>query len=460
MDKPILSLCAVILTAIPVEYVAVRSHLSNLTEAVHKGSIYERGLFLTKECQWQVGIVQSGVGNAITAAEAERAIAYFQPQIILFVGVAGGLKDVRLGDIVVATKVYGYEYGKAGTNFKHRPEVARSTYAMEQRARAEARRQDWLQQIKGTQPAQLPVVHVGPIAAGEKVITSTRSVIAQFLNTYYEDSLAIEMEGYGFLRTAHANHPIEALIIRGISDLLNDKSKTDAANYQEVAARHASAFAFEILAKLRKEQHSHSQTAKNSAQTTGTFSISPITNNSMTIQHAGTIQAPVQVGNNNTINNFSPSKDMVEEGRSYLQRGKSALTYGNYTAARQYLVKAVQSLPDDQAPEYSSQAQYMLALAYLRDERPFSATLELWKRIEELLQTAIQFSPCSSYFYAFALFKRDFACNGWKKSQLLQDAQQLMQISAHIPHQAIDEENLYLLGLCQPLLMQEAQEKE
>ena len=108
--------CAIILTAIPIEYQAVRSHLSNLHEETHtRGTIYECGIFTSEKHTWDVGIVEVSAGNSRTAVEAERAITYFQPKLMFFVGVAGGLKDVTLGDIVVATKVYGYESGKANT---------------------------------------------------------------------------------------------------------------------------------------------------------------------------------------------------------------------------------------------------------------------------------------------------------------------------------------------------------
>jgi nucleoside phosphorylase len=59
------------------------------------------------------------------------------------------------------------------------------------------------------------------------------------------------MEGRGFLRAVYGNQQISALIVRGISDLLDEKARSDAAGWQERAARHASAFAFEVLAKLR-----------------------------------------------------------------------------------------------------------------------------------------------------------------------------------------------------------------
>jgi len=241
--------CAVILTALSDEYLAVRSHLSDLQEEIHpQGTIYERGKFSEPNAVWDVGIVKIGAGNPGAAMEAERAIAHFNPDVILFVGVAGGIKDVALGDVVASTKVSGYESGKAEHTFKPRPEIRLSAYSLEQRARAEARRGDWLKRLSVTEP--IPRVFVAPIAAGEKVISSTKSEVFQFLRSSYGDAVAVEMEGLGFLEAARANQQVSAMVIRGISDLIDNKAKVDKAGYQEIAARHASAFAFELLAKL------------------------------------------------------------------------------------------------------------------------------------------------------------------------------------------------------------------
>jgi hypothetical protein len=121
---------------------------------------------------------------------------------------------------------------------------------MEQRAKAEARRSDWLNRIVGADAGWSPHAYVGPIAAGEKVIAATESDLFRFIRSTYNDTLAVEMEGRGFLEATHANQQVAALIVRGISDLISNKSDIDDSVRQEVAARHASAFAFEILAKL------------------------------------------------------------------------------------------------------------------------------------------------------------------------------------------------------------------
>jgi hypothetical protein len=90
---------------------------------------------------------------------------------------------------------------------------------------------------------------VGPIAAGAKVIKSSAGAIATLLKETYCDTLAIEMEGEGFMRAAYANK-VDSMAIRGISDLLDGKAEADKSGSQETAADTAAAFAFKLLALL------------------------------------------------------------------------------------------------------------------------------------------------------------------------------------------------------------------
>ncbi|NET60743.1 MAG: 5'-methylthioadenosine/S-adenosylhomocysteine nucleosidase [Symploca sp. SIO2E6] len=244
---------AVILTAIPDEYTAVRAHLTEIQEKVHpSGTIYERGKFSTDGRVWDVIIVEIGLGNIVAAAQTERAIASFHPDVMLFVGVAGGIKDVKLGDVVASTKIYGYESGKAEEFFKPRPEIGLSSYELEQRAKFEAKRNDWLQRLPSI-PDPTPSVIVAPIGSGEKVVASTQSEVFKFLRSNYGDAVTVEMEGRGFLETVRAHRQVSAMVIRGVSDLIDDKSEVDDRGYQPIAACHASAFAFQVLAKFSPE---------------------------------------------------------------------------------------------------------------------------------------------------------------------------------------------------------------
>jgi nucleoside phosphorylase len=253
----------VILNAIRVELEAVCAHLQGIYEETHRGTIYRRGTFSDGTYSWDVVVVQTGRGGYGAATETERAISLYHPDLILFVGVAGGRKDVKHGDVVAATKVYAYESGKADEIFQTRPEVGRPSYRLEQRAEAEAVKKDWLKRLGDKLPDPPPSVHVGPIAAGGSVITSLASAIEKLLQASYNDTLAVEMEGHGFLEAVHrADKQVDALIIRGISDLLTDKAEADALHWQEVASRHASTFAFEILAKLEPVDFQQDQYAE------------------------------------------------------------------------------------------------------------------------------------------------------------------------------------------------------
>ena len=185
-----------------------------------------------------------------TAAIADRGIGHFKADVALFVGVAGGIKDVALGDVVVGSKVYGYEGGKdTATGFLPRADLQHSAHGLEQRARAIAKRTHWHERLDRSINDGSPSLLVGPIAAGEKVIASTRSTTATFLQEFYSDALAVEMEGRGFLEAVHINS-ILGTVIRGISDLLSGKSVADKAGWQRKAADAASAVAFEMLATL------------------------------------------------------------------------------------------------------------------------------------------------------------------------------------------------------------------
>ena len=312
---------AVVLTALDVEHRAVEAHLKpfgqqqKLSEAIHPTTktIYTQGRFETPNCVWNVAIAQIDMGNASAATEAERAIEKFKPRVMLFVGVAGGIKDVAIGDVVAASIVYGYDCGKQlKDETLPRPKLGEADYDLKQRAQAEARKGDWRSRILPGLSAseRQPDVYIKPIAAGEKVVASRKSAVYKYLRRYYDDAIAVEMEGFGFLKATQQTKSVSAIVIRGISDLIegkNDDAEESEAICQDRAARHASAFAFELLAKLDGDFGSELEQVEQLEEETITIDLNQKPPSAIAILHFQ------QLENSYRLRAHHCSMDMLEE---------------------------------------------------------------------------------------------------------------------------------------------------
>jgi nucleoside phosphorylase len=226
-----------ILTALPLEYDAVLAHLTDIEKLKHPryGTRARRGRL--SGTPWYVALVDMGEGTLTAATITERVLSWLEPEAVLFVGVAGGLKDdINLGDVVVATKVYAVKGGKQTPDgFMVRPEAWRASHELEQAAK---------EALRGK-------AHFKPIAVGDVVLADADSELAARIHTSYNDAVAIEMESSGVAHAVHLAGQAGALIIRGISDKANaEKSTADAEGSQPRAAANAAAAAIAVLHEL------------------------------------------------------------------------------------------------------------------------------------------------------------------------------------------------------------------
>ena len=251
MNKPIL-----ILTALEIERLAIEHYLNNIESILHPatGTDYTKGTYRCKDRILDVIVARTDQTNVNSAIETERAIAHFEPEYVFFAGVAGGLKDVEVGDIIIGRNVYGFERGKAEkNNFKPRPQFGASTYSLERKACEYAKSIAWKQTIEALQnPSFAPVIrtHTGTIASGEKVDASIDSDLHQFLKQNASHALGIEMEGLGFLEVCRMRPLVKTLLLRGISDLVDGKSHMDGKGSQLYASANVAAFLFGLLEQL------------------------------------------------------------------------------------------------------------------------------------------------------------------------------------------------------------------
>jgi nucleoside phosphorylase/ADP-ribose pyrophosphatase YjhB (NUDIX family) len=249
--RPMNETTIVILTAMNLEYRAVRARLSDVTAHTHPmGTRFEVGHL--NGCQ--VALALTGKGNQSAAVLTERAIAEFAPAAVIFVGVAGALQPhLGLGDVVVATHVYAYQGATSQDDgLTARPRTWELSHRAHQIAAHLERTGDWARQLPGGPP--LPRVHFGPVAAGEIAHYSAVSDARHWLRERYSDAIAVEMEAAGVAQAGHLNDALPTIMVRGISDYADEsKSATDDAGWQPLAAANAAALATALAAVLMAE---------------------------------------------------------------------------------------------------------------------------------------------------------------------------------------------------------------
>ncbi|MEU9731308.1 hypothetical protein [Streptomyces sp. NPDC048002] len=236
-----------VLTALDVEFKAVESQLGGCRRGPKDdiGTAYRMGW--VDGTPWQVALAEIGPGNHGAAVVAAKAVQLFGPRMVMFVGVAGALKNsIALGDVVVATKVYAIHGGKEEDGgFRARPEAWPLAHDLSQLA-VETRRGDWA----GALGTPAPEVHLKPVAAGEVVLNSASATLRDQLRDHYEDAVAIEMESAGMARAVQMAGACP-VTVRGISDKADGrKHLADRRGGQTTAARHAAAFAIGMIREL------------------------------------------------------------------------------------------------------------------------------------------------------------------------------------------------------------------
>ncbi|MGW1719161.1 5'-methylthioadenosine/S-adenosylhomocysteine nucleosidase family protein [Streptomyces sp. NPDC002156] len=234
-----------VLTALSLEYDAVREHLTDIETLTHPRYGTKAKLGQLPDTPWQVVLVNMGEGTLTAATLTERVLTWLDPEAVLLVGVAGGLKDdIGIGDVVVATKVYSIHGGKeTPEGFLVRPEAWHASHRLEQAAK---------EALGNTADFK---THFKPIAVGDVLLADRKSKLAKHIHQHYNDAAAIEMESSGVANAVQLAGEAGALIIRGISDKADpDKSEADKAGSQPRAAGNAAAAAVAVLRELTPKQ--------------------------------------------------------------------------------------------------------------------------------------------------------------------------------------------------------------
>ncbi len=229
-----------LLCAVPVEWDSLKTLVSDPVEDPVLNDPAIRGRLEFEGRSLSVALVEVGVGSTKSGMSTLSAIEKYQPRLVLFIGVAGGIKDVAIGDVVVADKVYYYESGKLVDGAFQARSDTRTVPATLAGIARRIRAQPNLASFQ---------IFVGALASGEKVIADVKSDELARIHAHSGDALALEMEGNAVLAAIdRAEITPDFFIVRGVSDLIAAKSESDAGGSQKEATENARTVALRLIA--------------------------------------------------------------------------------------------------------------------------------------------------------------------------------------------------------------------
>lgn len=263
-----------ILTVIPAELRAMLRALRLQRRDGEKqpdGSIYFskniRSHLNNREFRLLVGVI-ADVGNEYSAIAATQIIKDFEPQIMILVGIAAGMKGkVRIGEVIIGDRVVDYESAsvedvKGEVKLEPRPEVPRISQAVKQDLASyfpETKRLNTLfKKIGGKYPvpnseaqakrfprdvaSKIIVKPFTTIASGQKLLRKPQ-YLRTLRRTVHGKIEVGDMEASGFAKACDKLRT-DWMVVRGISDF-GDKFKND--EFHSFAATSATAALVDFL---------------------------------------------------------------------------------------------------------------------------------------------------------------------------------------------------------------------
>ena len=257
---------ALIVPALQVEAKAILSFFDDVhVKSAPKGVTYMTGsrkIFSTPlgasiKDNWTFFIaVPTGSGNVEVSRVLHQMIPECDPHLVALIGCAGGFPDkIETFDVVAPPRIDYIARSKVGERTQLRPQQEICSNLFIDHCKNVQLLDLWHQYLM-PDISNAPInVYFEPIISGETVLVNSRSAFSRAARAASPKAVAIEMEGYGFL-AACREHRVEAAVVQGISDMLDNKNEPKADGKssdlglnpaQFKATRHAAALFFATL---------------------------------------------------------------------------------------------------------------------------------------------------------------------------------------------------------------------
>ena len=207
----------------------------------------------------EVIAVLSGIGKVAAATTTAVLMERFQPQQLIFTGVAGGIGDgVAVGDIVVGSSYLQHDMDASPLFARHelpgygcsRLPADPRLLALLQRAAEDAIA--WLprQLDPATRAAfglHSPRVHSGKIITGDRFVATAAE--SRALRGELGTALAVDMESAAVAQVCH-DYGVPFCAVRTVSDRADDQAHVDFPAFLQQVARHYSGRMLETALSL------------------------------------------------------------------------------------------------------------------------------------------------------------------------------------------------------------------
>lgn len=221
-----------IIGAMECEIVSIKQELIDLKEVVYAdlyiftGRIKDNFIILSK----------SGIGKVNAALNTQYIIDSFKPNIIINVGVAGGIDScLDVGDIVIGTYLVQHDFDVSPLGYAKGYMCIGKEKDKPTKYYCDKNLVEKFQNLLEKSISKNKI-HQGIIASGDQFISNKK--IKEEINNYF-GALAVEMEGCAIAQVATRNK-IPFIVIRAISDLADgtlSKSHNEFEKYSNVSSQ-------------------------------------------------------------------------------------------------------------------------------------------------------------------------------------------------------------------------------
>ena len=185
-------------------------------------------------------LVRTGVGKTMSAMLTQKLIDLYNPEFLIFTGIAGALNNqLQIGDVLVAADAVQHDMDATAVGFK-RGEIPYSGY------RFIKCDQKLLNLVENYSPSGYKI-QKGRILTGDQFLSAAYRENYKYLTEELKGD-AVEMEGASAGLVAAVNN-VPFLLLRVISDKADGKAPEDFKSFLSGASRKS----FEIVSYILKE---------------------------------------------------------------------------------------------------------------------------------------------------------------------------------------------------------------